>query len=292
MTRGRGKHYDTGRAFAERVYRAFFAGDWARRVAALVPGATEVQLLRHRLKLLPPGTPRLRVAFASDLHVGPTTPEALLARAFELLAEEEPDVLLLGGDYVFLEATRSRVAEVARLVSRVPARRKLAVLGNHDLWTNHALIEDALRNAGVELLINRGTLLDAPWPGVRIVGLDEPWTGSPDPAAAFAGRQPEEVVIALCHAPDGLTLLSPGEAALFVCGHTHGGHVALPNGPIVVPPGPLSRRYSSGRYAVDATELFVSRGLGNTEAPFRLYAPPDVSIFELEARLAGGPQLV
>jgi len=283
MTRGRGKHYDLGRAFAERVCGALFAGDWARRAAQLVPGATRVELLRHRLRILPPGTPPLRVAFASDLHVGPTTPAALLERAFELLAEEKPDVLLLGGDYVFLEASAPRVAEIAKLVSRVPAQRKIAVLGNHDLWTNHGAIEDALREVGVEVLINRGTLLDEPWSRVRVVCLDEPWTGSPDPVSAFSARTPDEVVIVLCHAPDGLTFLSPGQAALFVCGHTHGGHIALPNGPVVLPPGPLSRRYPSGRYAVDGTELFVSRGIGNTEAPLRLYAPPDVSIFELEA---------
>lgn len=240
--------------------------------------------MRHRLAILPAGTPRLRVAFASDLHVGPTTPRALLDRAFELLAEEEPDVLLLGGDYVFLEASPARVAEVVRLVTRVPARRKIAVLGNHDLWTNHTAIEDALRGAGVEVLLNQSTRFDAPWSRVRMVCLDEPWTGEPDAASALAGRKPDEVVIVLCHAPDGLKFFSPGDAALFVCGHTHGGQVALPNGPIVVPPGPLSRRYPAGRYMVGDTHLFVSRGIGNTEAPFRLYAPPDVSLFELEAR--------
>jgi predicted MPP superfamily phosphohydrolase len=280
---GRGKHYDPSRAFAERVFSVVYAGDWARRAAAILPGAAQLRLLRHRLALLPPGTPPLRLAFASDLHVGPTTPPSLLARAFDLLADEAPDVLLLGGDYVFLEASPARVAEIVRLVSRVPARRKIAVLGNHDLWTNHAAIEDGLRAAGVEVLINQSTLLDAPWSRVRVACLDEPWTGEPDAASALSGRRPHEILIVLCHAPDGLTFLSPGDAALFVCGHTHGGHVALPSGPIVVPPGPLSRRYPSGRYDIDGTRLFVSRGIGNTEAPFRLYAPPDVSLFELEA---------
>ncbi len=286
MTRGRGKHYDTRRAWTERLCGLMFAGDWVRRAALLVPGATEVRLLRHQLALLPPGTPPLRVGFASDLHVGPTTPPALLERAFELLSAEAPDVLLLGGDFVFLEASPARVAEVVRLVSRVPARRKIAVLGNHDLWTDHAAIEAGLGGAGVEVLINAATLLHAPWSGVRVVCLDEPWTGTPDAASALSERRPGEVVLVLCHAPDGLAFFSPGEAALYLCGHTHGGHIALPGGPIVLPPGPLSRSYPSGRYTVDGTEVFVSRGIGNTEAPLRLYAPPDVSIFELTAKAA------
>src|SRR5687768_4117498 len=199
--RGRGRHYDAGRAVSERLCAALFAGDWARRVAARVPGATRARLLRHRLEILPPGTPRLRVGFASDLHVGPTTPRELLEHAFELLADEAPDVLLLGGDYVFLDATPERVAEIVRLVSRVPARKKLAVLGNHDLWTNHAAIEAGLRGAGVEVLINEGMSLAEPWSRVRVACLDELWTGTLDARRALAGRQADEVMIALCHAP-------------------------------------------------------------------------------------------
>jgi predicted MPP superfamily phosphohydrolase len=283
MQRGRGKHYTPLRALSERVLGAVYAGDWARRVASAVPRANRVRLLRHRLAILPPGTPRLRVAFASDLHVGPTTPSRLLVSAFEALADEAPDVLLLGGDYVFLEAAPERVKELVGLISRVPARRKIGVLGNHDLWTYNPAIEAGLREAGVEVLINRGTTLDAPWTKVRVACLDEPWTGAPDAASALAGKQPDQVVIALTHAPDGLLSFAPGAVKLMVCGHTHGGHVAGPSGPIVLPPGPLGRRYPCGLYQVDGTHLFVSRGIGNTEVPFRTYAEPDVSLFELEA---------
>ena len=50
----------------------------------------------------------LTIAFASDLHLGPTTSARTLERAFEMLAEARADVLALGGDYVFLEATAAK----------------------------------------------------------------------------------------------------------------------------------------------------------------------------------------
>jgi hypothetical protein len=63
-----------------------------------------------------------------------------------------------------------------------------------------------------------------------------------------------------------------------LCGHTHGGQIATPRGPIVVH-GPLGRRWPAGLYHVDGLPLFVSRGLGIVDVPLRLYAPPDVALF-------------
>jgi uncharacterized protein len=76
---------------------------------------------------------------------------------------------------------------------------------------------------------------------------------------------------------------APFELAL--CGHTHGGHIALPGGVPILVPGPASRRYAHGRHAVGgARTLIVSRGVGSTEVALRLNADPDVLVVEL-----GGP---
>ncbi len=78
------------------------------------------------MALLAPSTPPLRVGFASDLHIGPTTPPGILDAAMRALAEAKLDVLLLGGDYVFLDATPKKAQRLAALIERVPARLKLA----------------------------------------------------------------------------------------------------------------------------------------------------------------------
>ena len=280
--RGRGRHYARRRALWEAALRLLYAGDWPARAWARWPGATRVRVVRHALRL--PLRAPLRVAFASDLHLGPTTPDALLDRAFARLEEAAPDVLLLGGDYVFLDATAARARRLGELVRAVPARTKLAVLGNHDLWTRHDRLERALGHAGAEVLVNRAVRLPPPHHEVALVGLDDPWTGAPDAARALAGAAGARVILGLAHAPDAVLLLAAHtpRVDLLFCGHTHGGQIALPGGRALVVPGRAGKRWPWGLHATPGGgRLFVSRGLGGIELPVRTWAPPDVAVFDL-----------
>ncbi|HEY0251221.1 MAG TPA: hypothetical protein VGC41_06820, partial [Kofleriaceae bacterium] len=68
---------------------------------------------------------------------------------------------------------------------------------------------------------------------------------------------------------------------LAMCGHTHGGHVALPGGIPILVPGPASRRYAHGRYELEGKTLIVSRGVGSTEVAPRWNADPDILLVTL-----------
>jgi predicted MPP superfamily phosphohydrolase len=221
------------------------------------------------------------VAFASDLHVGPTTPTSLLREAFGAIQREQPDALLLGGDYVYLEADPSRLAALRSLIESVACPVKLAVLGNHDLWTADSAIVDTLTDAGVRVLVNEAFSLPAPWSDVVVVGLDDPWTGTCDPMAAVAQVDSQPFRIVLCHSPDGLGLLGGMHFDVFLAGHTHGGQIAAPWGPIVLPHGRMCGQYPSGFGRFGPGLVYVSRGVGMVELPVRSFAPPDVMLLEL-----------
>lgn len=282
---GRGTQFSLVRGLSETLQNLFWAGRWPARVLNHVPAATRVQLIEHELTVSGGATQAqaqaqpLRLAFASDLHIGPLTPPRLLDNAFRLLTELAPDVLVLGGDYVFLEVSPAMARELEERVAAVPARTKVAVLGNHDLWARNEVIEEALQRAGCRVLINDAVRLPAPHDAFAIVGIDEPWTGRADGARAFAATD-APIKIAVSHAPEGLPFVEGRGARLLLCGHTHGGQVALPRGPVVVH-GPLGRRWPSGLHRLGDMHLFVSRGLGIVDVPFRAYAPSDVSLFTL-----------
>ncbi len=283
---GRGVNFSLKRAVMEKVARVVYRGGWAGRAWGLVPGRTTVDLIEHRFAILPGGAGRasrsLRVAFASDLHIGPLTSPALLDNAFALLTAARPDVLVLGGDYVFLDATPAMARELEERVAAVPAAVKLAVLGNHDLWTQHDLIEAALARAGVRVLVNQATRLPAPFDDVAIIGLDDPFAGHPVAEPALREAAGAALRLGVVHSPEGLPLLAGQGVGLVLCGHTHGGQIALPSGPVIVH-GKQGRRFPAGLFDVGDTRLFVSRGLGMVELPFRMYARPDVSVFTLVA---------
>ena len=136
----------------------------------------------------------------------------------------------------------------------------------------------------VELLDNCATPLCA---GVSLIGLDDPWTGVLDVERAVQGIGSPHAVVVLCHSPDGfpdalraVAQLPGSPAGIFVCGHTHGGQIAAPWGPIIVP-GRVGKKYPHGYHSIPPLHLYVSRGVGATELPMRTWAPPEVAVFEL-----------
>lgn len=286
---GRGRNYSPRRGLLEAALRLAYPLDWPARLWGLVPGATTVHQIEHRISApgRSPERPPLRIAFASDLHIGPTTPSRTLDHAFALLARAEPDVVVLGGDYVFLDATPSRARELERRVANLSAPTKIAVLGNHDLWTSHALLERALERAGARVLINDTIRLPPPHDDIAILGLDDPWTGAPDGPRALAACGDAAVKIAVCHSPDGFPFVNGRGVRLLLAGHTHGGQVALPGPRPIVIPGPHGKRWPFGLHQEGELTIFVSRGIGASELPIRTFAPPDIALFTLEGSAAG-----
>jgi uncharacterized protein len=219
----------------------------------------------------------LTVAFASDFHAGPTTHPGIFSSLFDALDEVQPDVLLLGGDFVSYKA--DYVAELTDgLVGCQPPFGKYAVFGNHDLWVDDAELTRLLTAAGVEVLVNRNMALPAPFDCISLCGLDDPWTGSPDVPQTF--NNAKEIRIFLTHSPDGLLLLGTETIDVAFAGHTHGGQVALRDGtPILLPHGPLSRVYVHGKFPIDGGgHLIVSRGIGCSTLPIRVNADPELVV--------------
>lgn len=281
---GRGQHYSRLRNAIEWTLTHVYRGGWSARAVRRLGLQPRVRVEHHRVAVdrWPAGLRPLRIAFASDLHAGPTTHPSLLDEAVRALDDAAPDAVLLGGDYVFMHAH-----EVDALASRLAGLRstpqRFAVMGNHDLWADDARIDGALAGAGFRVLANESVALAPPFDHVSVCGLDEPWTGSPDARATFADAR--DVRVLLMHAPSGLLLAEGERFELALCGHTHGGHIALPGGVPIVSVGPLSRRYPHGAHRLPGGgTIVVSRGVGATESPLRLFADPDVRIVELGPR--------
>ena len=265
------------------MLRRVYVRGWPGRLWGALPGRCAVLPQHIDLPILPPELPPLRLAFISDLHIGPTTPPALLDAAFACITDWAPDILALGGDYVFLDASVEVAAELHQRVMAVPAAVKVAVMGNHDLWSAHHRLEAALARAGARVLINDAIRLPPPHDAVALMGLDDPWTGHPDAAEAAAACGTAPIRIALSHSPDGVPLLSEAHAALILCGHTHGGQLALPGGRPLVVPGPMGKVWPWGLHRLERSWLFVSRGIGGVEIPMRSFAPPDVALITLHS---------
>jgi predicted MPP superfamily phosphohydrolase len=105
----------------------------------------------------------------------------------------------------------------------------------------------------------------------------------PDVARALAGVPDGEPVMALAHDPDVFPFV-PARVALTVCGHTHGGQVAIPYARIpFLLPSRHGERLARGHIVEHGRHLFVGAGLGTSGLPVRLLAPPEVVVLELRS---------
>ena len=279
MSRGRGKHHPRSQMI---VFEASCLGGIAAKWSFSCGLHGRFGVTRHEIRVpKEKGLPGpLVIAFASDLHAGPTTDPRMFEVLHTAIEREKPDIILLGGDYVSFNARD--VGAFTNVLSRwQPRLGKYAVLGNHDLWTDDKYISERLTEAGARVLVNESATLAAPFDGVCVCGIDDPWTGDADAAQAFAKAQP--IKIFLTHSPDGLLLLNQQDFDVGFAGHTHGGQVALPGGiPILDAGGPLARKYNRGRFEVEPHgPLIVGLGVGCSNLPIRLNADPELILCTL-----------
>ena len=77
----------------------------------------------------------------------------------------------------------------------------------------------------------------------------------------------------------------PRAIPLTLAGHIHGGQFYLPV--LGWSAGRLITKYVMGHFQRDASQLYVSRGIGVVGVPIRVFVPPEIELFEL--RRTGGP---
>lgn len=231
----------------------------------------------------PKDTPRVRVALLSDIHIGNRAMDAArLASIVESVNAARPDLVLLAGDFTAgrrSDGAAARAATLTRPLSRLHAPLGVvAVLGNHDYWTDAAAVRGALERAGVTVLVNRAARRGA----VTILGVDDAYSGHDDLRRTLASaRGVGGIPVILTHSPDVVHQLGTG-FPLVLSGHTHCGQVVLPVYGPVLTHAPLDRwralydvRYRCGVVRRDERVVVVTAGLGSGTAPIRLGAPPD-----------------
>lgn len=236
----------------------------------------EVKRLSLAVRHLPAAAEGLRLVQLSDFHLQPITQLDHLRHAIALANSLDPDLTVLTGDYVTDRADDIR--ELAPALGELNARLGVfACLGNHDLWTDRALVTAQLEAAGLPVLVNRGVDLPVGAGTLRLAGLDDAWSGQPDLAAALAGCPAEAPALLLAHEPDFADLWSQDRrVAVQLSGHSHGGQVRLPGrGALALPP--YGQKYDYGLYRVGGTWLYTNAGLGLATPGLRLNCRPEVT---------------
>lgn len=230
------------------------------------------------LRRLPKALDGFRIVQLSDIHHSRFTSREQIERAVRTATSLQPDIVALTGDYISKE--REYAAPCAELLGKLRARHGVfAVLGNHDHWTDAALITDLFRAEGITVLINQGMRFEKNDAAFWLAGVDDTMVGMDDLPLALAGSREDEMKLLLAHNPIILRRAAREGVDLVLSGHTHGGQVSLRSEKGAS--GRPRRRPLKGLAHQDETQIYVSRGLGTVVLPVRFGCPPEVSLLEL-----------
>jgi len=255
------------------------------------PNLIKVETIRLRLPRLSGKFSGFRLAQISDIHMGGWMNGERFQHVVDLILAEEPDVLLITGDFVIghdpgsisEQTIRDLTAGLAGLADSFPT---FAVLGNHDYWTGAGRIRQVLSDSGITDLTNTAFTLERGEECLHLCGVDDLWEGDPRLDQVIAKLADDSAAILLAHEPDFADAsAATGRFDLQLSGHTHGGQVVLPFvGPPILPY--LGRKYPSGIYRVGEMVQYTNRGVGMARLPVRINCPPEITVFVLESMTA------
>lgn len=198
------------------------------------------------------------------------------------IRECAPDMIVLTGDLVDSNHTNvdCAVQFVNEIVKICPV---YYVTGNHEYWLDTSEYEnlmDGVASAGVIILDNQVVEISRWDAKFRLVGLDDKSLADGTLEALLSDEK--ELTVVLAHEPQYFARYAGTGVDLVLSGHAHGGQFRLPFvGGIVAPDQGFLPEYTAGEYYMNGTEMIVSRGLGNSVIPVRLFNYPEIVCVEL-----------
>jgi hypothetical protein len=245
------------------------------------------------LRRLPHQFDGFTIVQLSDFHYEEKFSAVPIRRSVDLVNSLHPDLVVFTGDFVTAPMFRfgrhaalmaaNAVFPCAALLSGIKAPMgSLAVLGNHDAYSNPALVASGLRSHGIPLLKNSCVPIERGGARLWLAGIDDALEGQPDLGAAIEKIPAGEPIILLAHEPDFADEAALRPVDLQLSGHSHGGQIWIPG--IGAPWLPsLARNYPRGLYKIENMALYTNIGIGTIRAPIRINCIPEVTHITLRA---------
>jgi len=273
------------------------------RVSVTVPG------LAHSLKMVQ----ITDIHFDNDI-LWPRVSESILDEMVHICNSENPDLILLTGDYV--EYAAHPVLQLCeRWLKKLQCTHGVyAVLGNHDYKEKGAreFIIKALSESGIRVLVNEVVYPLNGNKNIELIGLGDAGARHDfkvDVAFAHVSSNTTPTRIVLSHQPDTARKFLNFDIQLQLSGHTHGGQVCIPftSEPLLkyaktlhsISPQFLKKlfpkqifvvqdwKWAAGLHRIKnnlggCNVLYVSRGMA-THPPLRFFCPPEITVITLNS---------
>lgn len=247
-----------------------------------------LQLSKHTLqvKTLPKEMNGLTIVQISDLHDAKFGRHQ--QRLIEQVKKQKPDLIFLTGDLI----DRNNY-KLGRSLEAVDGFTKIAptyfVDGNHEISINRVKeIHIALQKKGVHVLNNEAETFRYNGASIQLIGISDPLSGETTEdmlAKALVNVPQDQFKILLAHRSEFGEKYAQAGIDLAYTGHAHGGQIRLPLlGGLANHDASLFPKHTEGIEQVEQLQHVISRGLGNSLFPLRVFNRPEIVVTTLESK--------
>lgn len=224
----------------------------------------------------------VRIVHLSDLHgksFGKNN-----ERLIKKVAAQKPDLIVFTGDIVHRYTDKNKRVAL-RLVSALCGVAPVVFsAGNHEMRNvGYRFFRRDLKEAGAVVLDDCA----ADMCGVTLVGLNCA-SQKNDTVLKLAGEVADRktVKILLAHKPHLLEKYKDLEFDFILSGHAHGGQWRAPftHRGLYAPGQGVFPKFTEGVHVRGKTRMIISRGLGNSEFPLRLFNRPEIIVMDLKKK--------
>ncbi len=247
----------------------------------------DITELEYKSHTLPGAFDGFRIVQISDLH------NKSFGKEQSVLSEKvrrlEPDIIVVTGDLI--DKRHPNLDKAMDFIEKaVNFSTVLFVPGNHEQWfRSYPLLSRMLQEAGVIVLNDSKAVLKRNGERITVTGKKDisflkPYYLKEDlPVKFFQSlkalyrESDTEFNILLCHRPERFVMYERAGFDLVFCGHAHGGQIRLPLiGGLFAPNQGFFPKYSEGMHQKENTTMVVSRGLGKSVMPLRIFNHPEI----------------
>lgn len=237
--------------------------------------------------LLPKAFDGLKIAYASDIHYGSLLKEDRVRALAQRINAMQADIVLLGGDYG--EDSPGAIRFFQLHPGFQAGIAVLGAIGNHDRKPPDDLpgLMDEMKKEGVIPVCNDAWILERQGSSIAFASTDDFFLGEPDYIKTAQSCRNADFTVYFPHNPDSLPetygLFDSSFYQLALCGHTHGGQVAVKRH-AVISSSLYGSRFLSGWYRENGADIMVSNGVGTSKLPVRLGAVPQIHCITLRRK--------
>jgi predicted MPP superfamily phosphohydrolase len=209
-----------------------------------------------------------------------------------------PDIIVISGDIVYRR--HFDIEPVLEFLEGIKDYPVYFVTGNHEyalsISGEYQDVEKKMKELGVTVLRNEKRSIKRGSSEINILGVDDPTffkkeEGQTEKTLLYnaiqtaKGNNPELYTMLISHRSEKLDVYSAVGLDLVFSGHAHGGQIRIPfvGGSFAPNQGALPK-YTNGVYTDNNTNLIISRGLGNSIFPQRIFNTPELVLVTLQSK--------